>query len=87
MCDNFARGWCGTTGLLLANKNIQKKPYKWKEYIFKKKFLIEYQAALSIITAWFSTFKQIGFIYFNESPLKMMQNAVYFMLKAFFISC
>ena len=32
-----------------------------------------------------SPFKKIVFIYFNESPLKMMKNAFYFMLKAIFI--
>ena len=30
-----------------------------------------------------STSKKIIFLYFNESPLKMMKNAFYFMLKTF----
>ena len=29
--------------------------------------------------------KKCVFIYFNESPLKMMKNAFYFMLKALFV--
>ena len=32
-----------------------------------------------------SLFKNILFICFNESPLKMMKNAFYFILKALFI--
>ena len=30
-------------------------------------------------------FKKIIFIYFNESPLKMMKNAFYFMIKVLFV--
>ena len=29
--------------------------------------------------------KKFAFIYFNESPLKMMENAFYFMLKVLFV--
>ena len=37
-------------------------------------------------SAWVGVQNDItGFICFNESPLKMMKNAVYFMLKALFI--
>ena len=32
-----------------------------------------------------STSKKIIFLYFNESPLKMIKNAFYFMLKTFFV--
>ena len=29
--------------------------------------------------------KEIAFIYFNENPLKMMKNAFYLILQAFFV--
>ena len=39
----------------------------------------------SIAKVGFFPFKKNYFICFNESPLRMMQNAFYFILKAFFV--
>ena len=40
---------------------------------------------LILIKVGLSPSKKVYFIYFNESPLKMMKNAFYFMLKALFV--
>ena len=40
---------------------------------------------LILIKVGLSPSKKVCFIYFNESPLKMMKNAFHFMLKALFV--
>ena len=38
-----------------------------------------------MLKVWLSPSKKVAFISFNESPLKTMKNAYYFMLKVVFV--
>ena len=35
--------------------------------------------------SWFKAFQNVGFIFFNESPLKIMNNAICFILNTLFV--
>ena len=50
-----------------------------------KKTNIHFYIWLSLLKVRLSPFKEFAFIYFNESPLKMMKTVFYFMLKALFV--
>ena len=49
-----------------------------KRAIFKNKF----NFLVTETSRWTLTFQKFGFIFFNESPLKIMNNVFYFILKA-----
>ena len=46
--------------------------------------LIIVQLKKDILKVKHSSSKNVGFVYFNDSPLKMIKNALYFILKALF---